>query len=63
MVVLQWEASVVVEHWTKGVARVYAVAKNVEQLLEKVAGVSVVAMDVAGIGRVCVGGALMYGVW
>ena len=62
MVVLQWDASVDVEHWPKGVARIYAVAKNTEQLLEKVAGVSVVAMDVAGIGRVCVGGALLDGV-
>ena len=34
-----------------------------EQLLEKVAGVFVVAMDVAGIGSVCVGGALLDSVW
>ena len=34
-----------------------------EQLLEKVAGVSVVVMDGAGIGTVGVGGALMDGVW
>ena len=62
MVVLQWDALVVVEHCPKGVARVSVVDYNVEQLLDKVAGVSVVAMDVAGIGSVCVGGALLDGV-
>ena len=63
MVVLQWDASVDVEHCLKGVARDSVMVYNVEQLLEKVAGVSVVAMDVTGIISVCVGGALLDDFW
>ena len=63
MIVLQWYASVDVEYWPKEVARVSIVAYIVEHLLEKVSGVSVVVMDVAGIGSVCVGGALLDDVW
>ena len=51
------------EYWPKEVARISIVAYIVEHLLEKFAGVSVVVMGVAGIGSVCVGGALLDDVW